>query len=73
MTTARGIVHAILAHLCAALLITTASADQPSIPRIGVLAVPAPYEQGLREGLAKLCYAEARRSQRGGGLRQTRS
>jgi len=42
------------------MLMTTAQADQPAIPRIGVLAAPVPYEDGLRDGLAKLGYAEGK-------------
>ena len=50
----------VFAHVYAAVLLTTALADQPAIPRIGVLAAPAPYERGLRDELLKLGYVEGR-------------
>ena len=60
MKRARLTIRGLLAHVCAAVLLTTAQADEPATPRIGVLAAPAPYEQGLRDGLAKLGYVEGK-------------
>jgi putative ABC transport system substrate-binding protein len=67
-----------LAHVCAAVLTATAQADEPTIPRIGVVAAQSAYEQGLREGLLKLGYVEGknigidwRRS--GGSIEEERS
>src|SRR5262245_17574877 len=42
------------------MLIATARAEQTAIPRIGVLAAPLPYEEGLRDGLTKLGYVEGK-------------
>ena len=60
MKRARLTICGLLAHVCAAVLLTTAQADQPAIPRIGVLAAPVPYEQGLRDGLVALGYVEGK-------------
>jgi putative ABC transport system substrate-binding protein len=57
---ARLMMRGVVAHVCAAVLLTTAQADQPAIPRIGVLAAPLPYEQGLRDGLVTLGYVEGK-------------
>ncbi|PWT74911.1 MAG: hypothetical protein C5B46_03350 [Proteobacteria bacterium] len=48
------------ALLCAVILIATARADRPALPRIGVLAGTTPYEQGLRTGLLDLGYVEGK-------------
>jgi putative ABC transport system substrate-binding protein len=50
----------LFAHICATVLLTAAQADQPAIPRIGVLAAPVPYEQALRDGLVTLGYVEGK-------------
>jgi len=53
-------IHVALAHVCGAMLATAAQAEEPSIPRIGVVTAQVSYEQGLREGLTKLGYIEGK-------------
>ena len=78
MRTAKAKMYGTLAHMCAAMLVATGHADEPLIPRIGVVTAQESYEQGLREGLVKLGYVERkniaiewRRS--GGSVDQERS
>jgi hypothetical protein len=53
-------IRAALAHVCGAMIVAAAQAEEPSIPRIGVVAAQVAYEQGLRDGLHKLGYVEGK-------------
>jgi len=65
VTTASPTIRILLTMVlvCAALPISLAHAEEPAIPRIGVVVPPlanSPYEAGLRDGLRDLGYIEGK-------------
>ena len=52
--------YAAFAHACLVILSANAQAEEAPISRIGVVAAPVAYQQGLRDGLLKLGFIEGK-------------